>query len=245
MDYPFSPRHGFMSRRVFPASLLGVALLSGCASAPSQAALASNPFPAWSASDAEYRFYPGDVFKLDVRTAPEFSGEITVAPDGRIALAGLGRFMAADRTVSELQASLEHELSHELRDPALAITPLSFKSQQIFVGGEVKEPGVYDLPGEIGPLQAILLAGGWTEKGKPADVVLMRRAPGGGVITRHIDARGELNANALQDIGPLRRFDVVYVSRKRIADENLFMQQFIRDALPINFGLVYDLARLN
>ncbi len=234
-----------MSRSVLLASVVSAAILAGCAGAASPPAPQANAvsFPTWKASDNEYRFYPGDTFKLDVRTAPEFSGEHTVAPDGRIALPGLPRIMAADRSVSELQASLEHELSRELRDPSLSITPVSFKSQQIFVGGEVKDPGVYDLPGEIGPLQAILLAGGWTEKGKPSDVVLMRRAPGGAVMTRRIDARSELNEKALQDIGPLRRFDVVYVSRKRIADENLFMQQFVRDALPINFGLVYDLRQ--
>jgi polysaccharide export outer membrane protein len=43
-------------------------------------------------------------------------------------------------------------------------------------------------------------------------------------------------------VGPLHRFDVVYVTRKAIADENLFMKQFIRDALPIDFSLFYDVT---
>ena len=49
----------------------------------------------------------------------------------------------------------------------MVITPTDFGSQNIFVGGEVKLPGVFKLPGEIDALQAIMLAGGWTDEGKP------------------------------------------------------------------------------
>ena len=62
-------------------------------------------------------------------------------------------------------------------------------------------------------------------------------------MTRVVDVRNGLARNDLDDIGPLHRFDVVYVSRKMIADENLFVKQFIRDALPIDFSLFYDIAR--
>jgi hypothetical protein len=48
---------------------------------------------------------------------------------------------------------------------------------------------------------------------------------------------------SLDEIGPLQRFDVVYVTRKPIADQNLFMKQWIRNALPIDFFLVYDIGR--
>ncbi len=36
-------------------------------------------YPKWQAEDEAYRFYPGDKFRMDVRTAPELSGEL----DGR------------------------------------------------------------------------------------------------------------------------------------------------------------------
>ena len=58
-----------------------------------------------------------------------------------------------------------------------------------------------------------------------------------------VDFRNGLARSDLYDIGPLHRFDVVYVSRKMIADENLFVKQFVRDALPIDFSLFYDVAR--
>ena len=83
----------------------------------------------------------------------------------------------------------------------------------------------------------------WTEDGKPTHVIVMRRQPGGQMMTRVVDVRNGLARADLYDIGPLRRFDVVYVTRKMIADENLFVKQFIRDALPIDFSLFYDVAR--
>ena len=39
----------------------------------------------------------------------------------------------------------------------------------------------------------------------------------------------------------LQRYDVVYVPRSRISQVNLFMQQYVRDALPVQFSFYYDL----
>ncbi|MEZ5937026.1 MAG: polysaccharide biosynthesis/export family protein [Hyphomonadaceae bacterium] len=235
--------------RIGIPGLVGLALLSGCASGRSQpapppaSAVSGADFPNWSTRDPEYRFFPGDKLRLDVRTAPELSGDLTIAPDGRVTVPNMGAVMAANLTATQLQASLQQLLATELLDPSLVVTPVEFASQKIFVGGEVREPGIYDLPGEINTLQAILMAGGWTDEGKPSHVLVMRRTPGGQMSSKRVDVRGAIRADQLDAIGPLHRFDVVYVSRKMIADENLFMRQFIRDALPIDFGLYYDISR--
>jgi polysaccharide export outer membrane protein len=151
--------------------------------------------------------------------------------------------MASGQTVGQLKLALEEIYANELRDPEMVITPTEFGSQKVFVGGEVKEPGVFELPGEIDVLQAIVMAGGWTLESEPTKVIVMRRQPGGQMMTRVVDARGGLARQALYDIGPLRRFDVVYVTRSAIADENQFVRQYVRDALPIDFSLFYDVAR--
>lgn len=225
---------------------LGLAAVSGCLGDPLPAQSPDfpvAPYPAWREEDSSYRFYPGDRLRIDVRTAPELSAELTIAPDGRITLPTFGPVMASGQTVRELQASLEGIYANELRDPALTITPTGFGSQQVFVGGEVKQPGVFVLPGEIDVLQAILMAGGLTQASEPTRIIIMRRLPGGEMMTRVVDARGGLARSVLYDIGPLRRFDVVYVTRSAIADQNRFVQQYVRNALPIDFSLFYDVAR--
>ncbi len=225
---------------------MGLAALSGCLGDPVPVQSPDFPvasYPAWRQEDAAYRFYPGDKFRVDVRTAPELSSELTIAPDGRISLPTVGPVIASGQTIRDLQATLEEIYANELRDPSLVITPTGFGSQKIFVGGEVKAPGVFELPGEIDVLQALVMAGGWIETAEPSKVIIMRRQPGGEMMTRVVDVRGGLGRSALYDIGPLRRFDVVYVARSAIADENQFVRQYIRDALPIDFSLFYDVAR--
>jgi len=200
-------------------------------------------YPEWSLRDPEYRFYPGDKLRMDIRTAPELSAEFAIAQDGRLTLPNMGVVMAGGMTPTQLQTALEHLYSRELLDPSMTVTPTTLGSQKIFVGGEVKQPGVFELPGEIDPLQAIVMAGGWTTEGRSTHVIIMRRTPGGKMLTRVVDVRNGLAKQSLYDVGPLRRFDVVYVSRKAIADENLFVKQWVRDALPIDFSLFYDVAR--
>lgn len=228
------------------AGLAGFAMASACAGdpAPTQSpdfSLAA--YPAWRDDDAAYRFYPGDRFRIDVRTAPELSGELTVGPDGRVSLPVAGPIMAGGKTARDLQTIIEDIYRNELRDPSLVVTPTAFGSQKVFVGGEVKQPGAFDLPGEIDVMQAILLAGGWTEEANPSQIVILRRRPGGDLMTRVVDVRNGLARQALYDIGPLKRFDVVYVTRSAIADENRFVRQYIRNALPIDFSLFYDVKK--
>jgi protein involved in polysaccharide export with SLBB domain len=195
---------------------LGLVALAGCMGDPlpkQSAEFAQSSSPSWKPEDESYRFYPGDKFRIDIRTAPELSAELTVAPDGRISLPSIGPVVAAGQTIKELQSAVEDIYGNELIDPSLVITPTGFGSQKIFVGGEVKQPGVFELPGEIDTLQAIVLAGGWIEEGKAAKVVVTRRASDGQLMTRVVDLRNSMAEQQLYEIGPLRRFDVVYVTR--------------------------------
>jgi polysaccharide biosynthesis/export protein PslD len=225
----------------------GLALLAACAQRPqarADAGFERETWRSWREDEAQYRLWPGDRIRVDARTAPELSGEITIGPDGRVVLPSFGPVMVAGMTLPEATQVVQDAYGRDLLDPTLVITPTVFGPQKVFVGGEVKTPGIYDLPGDITMLQAVILAGGWTENGRPNQVVLIRRSEDGAAMSRIIDVSRTIRQPDLDAIGPLRRFDVVYVSRKRIADENLWVRQFIRDALPIQFGLFYDVSRV-
>ncbi len=223
------------------ASILAMASCSMQKTPTNSPAFQSTSFSDWQIDDAAYRFYPGDKMGLNFRSAPELDRELTIAPDGRVSLPLLGSVMVANLSADELRHGLEQAYFRELVDPALTVTPLMFGSQQIFVGGDVRSPGLYPLPGEIDPLQAILMAGGWTDTAKPSHVVLMRRTTGGRILTRVVDVKNGIVDPRKLDVGPLRRFDVVFVTRSRIADENKFIQQFVMNALPIDFSFYYNL----
>lgn len=199
----------------------------------------------WRHEDGQDAFYllaPGDQLEIIVHSAPELTRTVTVGPDGRFRMPYSAPITAAARTVDEVRDGVQLAMASELKDPDVDVLLAGTASQRIFVGGDVAAPGMFDLPGLIDPLQAIIMAGGVTETGRSQSVVLMRRMPGGEVKSIVFDLKAGIYDPSLAGWTPLRRFDVVYVTRKPIADQNLFVRQYIRDALPIDFSLFYDIA---
>lgn len=194
------------------------------------------------ATDPDYLLGPGDTLELTVYSAPELSREIVqIGPDGRVRLPLIEPVMAAARTPEELEAQVRAAYSRELREPNLDLIVTSYSSQQIFVGGAVASPGLIELPGTIDPLQAIIMAGGQTDAANRTQALVLRRLPGGEVRTAIVDLTAGLNDPTLADWTPLQRFDVVWVPRSAIANQNLFIQQYVRGALPLDFSLFYDI----
>lgn len=231
--------------------LLGIALfpiiLAAC---QTSTPIASDIFPQqeWRHEDGADAFYllaPGDQLEVIVHTAPELSRTVTIGPDGRFRMPYSGPIHASARTVDEVRQGVQVAMATELNDPDIDVLLAGTPSQRIFVGGEVTNPGLLELPGLIDPLQAIIMAGGVTDTGRVRTVVLMRRMPGGGMKSAVFDLKAGVYDPSLADWAPLRRFDVVYVTRKPISDQNLFVRQYIRDALPINFSLFYDIRSGN
>jgi polysaccharide export outer membrane protein len=198
-----------------------------------------------AAPDDAYRFFPGDEIEVLVRSAPELSRTVRVAPDGRIGLPMIVPVMAAERSQAELAAAVSQAYAAVLRDPQVDVMARGFGSQQVFVAGEVRNPGVLELSAPIDPFQAITSAGGFLTSAHVREVYIVRRTPGGPARIFRADLSSDAVAQGLNGIGPLQRFDVVYVPRSPIAEIGLFMQQYVREALPVNFSLFYDLRGEN
>ncbi len=223
-------------------SLLAIAALTSCATP--QKPSAEFPTERWQHADgydAPYLLAPGDKLDVVVHSAPELSRTLVIAPDGTIQMPLSAPVVAIAHTTDEVADALSLGLSNELVDPDLDVIPVEFASQKIFVGGEVVSQGMMDLPGQVDPLQAVIMAGGFTKDAKADQVVVLRRLPGGEVRSIILDLKAGVADPTLAEWLPLRRFDVVYVPRTRIATQNQFVQQYIRGALPIEFSLYYDL----
>jgi polysaccharide export outer membrane protein len=240
-----------MARNGLTAFALMVALgFAGCATVaraqpfpPIPMSTAPNgPPAAFTAQSAPYRFYPGDEVEITVLSAPELTRRVTIAPDGRIDLPLIDPLLAADRTAEELRDALLAAYARDLRTPELEVTATGYGSNQVYVAGEVSRAGVYEFRGPIDPLQAIALAGGFLNTARRQEVVIISRVPGGPREVTIVDLRNPEIQAGLMRAPTLRRFDVVFVPRSRVANWNLWVQQYVRDALPINFSLFYDLA---
>ncbi len=202
------------------------------------------PYASWDDNEPGYLLYPGDEIEVATPTAPELTRTVKVGPDGRIALPLVGQVMAADRSLSELQAGLVQAYSAQLVRPVVEVSLKQAGPLKVFVGGEVGTPGAYDMPGDIDALQAIIMAGGLKPSAKSGKVVIIRRGPGGRPMTRTVNIDARAKGKAAADPVPLRRFDIVFVPRSTIAEVGVFVQS-IRDALPISFSYNFGNAYVN
>lgn len=190
----------------------------------------------WSEEEPSYRFYPGDEIDVSVPSAPELNKSAVVQPDGRISLPLTQPVMAADRTIEELQGSISQAYAGTLLRPQVQVSVKSTQPLKVFVGGEVKNPGVFDMAGDSDALRAVIQAGGFTNGAKRNQVVIIRRGTDGRAMLRTADLLAGITRPGGTDLVPLRRFDVVYVPRSGVSEAGLFMQQYFRDLLPISFS---------
>ncbi|NNE57482.1 MAG: polysaccharide export protein [Hellea sp.] len=202
-------------------------------------------FQQWVEYEPVYTLYPGDQLDIVVPSAPELSRFLTVGPDGRIVMPMTQPIMAAGKTMQQVQAELKAELAKQLRDPTVAVTPRAYGPQQIYVGGEVATPGTYTLPGPIGAIEGLFMAGGLRESAKTNRIAVLRRAPNGGMMMRTVNiGHGLGNMGHYNDVIQLRRGDIIFVPKTRLAEIGLFVQG-IRGVLPVDFNLSYQFGNNN
>ncbi|MEM7729950.1 MAG: polysaccharide biosynthesis/export family protein [Pseudomonadota bacterium] len=197
-------------------------------------------FQRWMEWEPEYTLVPGDQLDIVVGSAPELSRTLTVGPDGRVVMPMSQPIMAAGRTFAALQTELMAQLGQQLRDPRVSVTPRAYAPEQIFVGGQVGQPGTYTMGSRIGALEAIFMAGGLRPTARTREVAVLRRAPNGGMMLRTVDIKGGLNNIGLyNDTVQLRRGDIVFVPASTLAEVGQWVQNF-RNTLPVDFNLSYQ-----
>jgi polysaccharide export outer membrane protein len=187
-------------------------------------------FSDWSEAEPEYMLYPGDEIEVATPTAPELTRTLKVGPDGRIALPLVGQFMAADRTLYELEANVSQAYASQLVRPVVEVTLKQAGLMKVWVAGEVRNPNVYDMPGDIDALQAVIMAGGYLPSARSGQVAVIRRGPGGRRMLRTIDLRERRG-----EVVALRRGDVIFVPRSTLGELANFFTQ-VKAALPVGFN---------
>ena len=203
-------------------------------------------YASWTEDEPSYRIYPGDEIEVTVPSAPELNKVQVVPPDGRLTLPLIPPVMAADREIPQLAATLTQAYSSQLLRPEVNVALKTAGPLKVYVGGEVNNPGMYDMAGDGDALRAIIQAGGFKSTGAKNQVVVIRRSGNGHPMMRTTNLGGGLRGGRSQvssDLVPLRRFDIVYVPRTSAAEAAAFVQTYFRDLSPIQFGFTIPLAQ--
>jgi polysaccharide biosynthesis/export protein len=115
-----------------------------------------------------------------------------VTPEGTIQLPALGSVPVQGLTLPEVQRELHERLGR--RFEGMEITPVlaTRAPRYIYVVGEVKTPGRYELVGPTTAMQAISMAGGWIYGGNLWNTVIFRRGDDWRLLATKLDLRGPL-----------------------------------------------------
>ena len=185
---------------------------------------------------ADYRIAPGDELEIAFFHTPELNTSVIVRPDGKIGLPLAQGLEAAGRTPEELATTLRRIYQAELLEPDVAVNVRTFSAYQIHVGGEVEEPGMFPLVGQITVLDAIFQAGGYNSRSRLDGVLLLRRDAAGSTLTIPINIEEAITGEDPAQNLALLPYDIVLVPPSAVANLNTWIEHYIRLNLPIDFG---------
>ena len=140
------------------------------------------PLAAQQALDAtpqtDYVLGSEDVFTITVWGQGGVSERFTVEGDGTFMFPMLGRVKAGGLTVRQLQNDLTNRLRDGyFTDPRVTVVVEDYRSQRIFIVGEVRSPGTYSLSRSMTLVEALALAGSTTSNA--GGVAMVRRRNNG------------------------------------------------------------------
>src|SRR5215470_15129726 len=180
------------------------------------AALAQTP----GGGNQEYRVGAKDVLKVTVWGHDDLTRQVVVSADGTFAFPLIGDVQVAGLTTGSIEARLRDLLGKDyLVNPQVSVSVQEYRSQRVFVLGEVEKPGTYALTGQTTLLDVLSQAGG---PGKSAgrQVVVVRVpqsegpvAPGAaGSVTLRADLKRLLDGLTSENIA-LQNGDTVFVPK--------------------------------
>jgi len=201
---------------------------------------------------APYRIGPSDILAVLVWDHPELSGvpavlaggatdsgPLPVAPPGFVVdHAGMlhfpyaGLVPVAGLTQEQAALALAAALARYVRDPRVGLSVQSYRSQRIYIDGQVKNPGVQpinDLPMTL--IEAVNRAGGFLADADQSRVVLERGASLHVLDLRHL-VESDVNPTRIM----LRHGDLVHVLARE--ENKVFVSGEVPTprALPMHSG---------
>ncbi|MQM29201.1 MAG: sugar transporter [Candidatus Accumulibacter phosphatis] len=167
----------------------------------------------------EYKLGPGDIISIIVWDHPELTipagsfrtaeqAGTVVADDGTIYFPYAGVVSVLGKTTSEVRKLLSAKLTRYIEQVQLDVRMVAFRSQQVYVVGEVAKPGIQqvtDIPMTV--IEAVNRAGGFTPEADYSRVLLTRRG-----TTYLVDIQAMYDYGATAQNALLENGDIINVA---------------------------------
>jgi polysaccharide export outer membrane protein len=186
------------------AAFAALSFLLFASTAPAQTPNATKPSPVGTtgasaastpaSTSTDYRLVPGDKVSVQVYKDDHLSlPGVQVRPDGKITLPLVGDLTAAGHTSLELRDTITTALKDYIANPTVTVMVLETTPQVVYVTGEVNKPGALPIVnGHLSVLQALAMAGGFTDFANKKDVRILRKGARG-MQTLHFNYKDALD----------------------------------------------------
>lgn len=130
-----------------------------------------------SSGQTGYHVGPGDVLSVQVFGQEELTNKYKVGEDGKIDFPLIGTVTVEKLSPTEIKNKIKNALGADyLVNPEIQVSVESYRAQgKIYVSGAVKTAGAYPYETGLTALNAIVLAGGFTELASTSKAKLTRR----------------------------------------------------------------------
>jgi protein involved in polysaccharide export with SLBB domain len=226
----------------FLLMLGSLAALAGCGSVATGPAVKREATVAFTPEQREamraiderdYLLRRGDVLAVrDLFNEVLNQDNVLVLPDGSATFFGLEQVRVVGLNLGQLNEMLNLEYAKEFRDPKVTVAVRVLGASDVYVLGEVRNPGAYPIP-EHGftAMAAVAKAGGFVTGADKGSVVLVRVTEQG-YMCRELDLSGFAGGKTFDPaVVDIRPYDVIYISRTAIGNFAAFTSGLITSML--------------
>ena len=122
----------------------------------------------------DYVLGVGDSIAIQMMGTTTERYDVGIARDGSIFIESLGVISIAGLSMSQAVDTLEKRVANELFGTTVSINLGKLKAMNIFLAGEIKNPGMYSVSALTSVTQALYQAGGITELGSIRNIQVLR-----------------------------------------------------------------------
>ena len=212
----FEDRYSCRLTRALSACFVPIALACCSNGPPAQPLERSVVLPGGVAVSEPYRLSPSDDVLIRFRFLNDLDEDALIAPDGTVSLRQIGVVKLAGLTVAEANDRLNDLYARVIREPTITLMVKSFALQQVYVAGEVNNPGVVRDTVPLTLSRAVAEAGGVKlSTARLSNVIIVRRLLDGSSRYYQIDMSNGATGKYGDPL--LTSYDLVYVPEAPIS----------------------------
>lgn len=123
---------------------------------------------------SDYIIGAGDEMQINIWGSVNTSLDVTVDREGKIVLPEVGTFSVSGRTFGNLKEQIRQKLSEIFNNVSVDVSLTKLRKLKVYVVGEAKNPGAYDITSTASLFNVLFMAGGPTDIGSLRNIGIIR-----------------------------------------------------------------------